>query len=243
MHTTDFWHKYHIQGKKIIAILLILLPVLASAQDNVAKNDAKFKRRPFHFGIHMGVNVSDFKVRLSDNFTYNDTINTVNVKGGPGFNLNIIGSLHLHKNIELRIVPGVSFMEKTIQYGVSGADALINKKIESIYVEAPLHIKFKSDPIRDFKIYVIGGMKYGFDMAANAKARRADDLVKLSRHDIAVDYGIGFEIHFPLFILCPEFKVSNGLTNVHSRDNNLIYSRVLDGLRTRTFLFSLNFEG
>ena len=81
-------------------------------QDNVKKNDAKFKKRPFHFGIHMGFNTSDFKVRLSDQFTYSDSILSVNAKGGPGFNLNILGALHLNKNFELRVVPGVAFMEK-----------------------------------------------------------------------------------------------------------------------------------
>lgn len=243
MHTTNFWNQHHLQGKKVIALLLLCLPLWVMGQDNVKKNDAKFKKRPFHFGIHMGFNTSDFKVRLSDQFTYSDSILSVNAKGGPGFNLNILGSLHLSKNFELRVVPGVAFMEKTMQYKLAGVDALVDKKIESIYVETPIHLKFKSDPIKDFKIYVFTGIKYGYDMAANAKARRAEDLIKLSKHDLAVDYGVGFEFHFPLFILSPEFKVSNGLINVHSRDNALIYSRMLDGLRTRAFLFSLNFEG
>jgi len=216
--------------------------MMAQAQRYVERNDARFKKRPFHFGIHMGFNTSDFKVRLSEDFIYNDSILGVNASGGPGFNLNIMGSLHLSKNFELKILPGVSFAEKTLNYNIRDA-GITNKKIESIYVETPIQLKFKSDPIKDFKFYVIAGMKYGYDMAANAEARRAEDLIKLKRHDFSVDYGFGFEIHFPLFILAPEFKVSNGLVDVHSLDPALSFSRALGGLRTRMFLFSINFEG
>lgn len=243
MHTTHFWNKHHIRSCKVIlTCLVLLLPILAQAQDRVAINDAKFKKRKFHFGIHMGFNVSDFKIRHSENFIYNDSILGINSRTGPGFNLNILGSLHLSKNFELRILPGVAFAEKYLIYDIREG-ITTEKKIESIIVETPLHIKFKSDPIRDFKIYVFGGMKYGYDMASNSKARRAEDLVKLSRHDWAVDYGFGFEIHFPLFILAPEFKVSNGIINIHTPDNQLNFSKAIDGLRSRTFLFSINFEG
>lgn len=242
MYISHFWNKYHIRSRQIILTLFLLIPVMLSAQDRVAINDAKFKKRKYHFGIHVGFNVSDFKIRHSESFIYNDSILGVNSKAGPGFNLNILGSLHLSKNFELRMIPGVAFSERYLVYDIR-AGVPAEKKLESIVVETPVHIKFKSDPIKDFKIYVFGGMKYGYDMASNSKARRAEDLVKLSRHDLSVDYGFGFEIHFPLFILAPEFKVSNGIMNVHSPDNNLGFSRALDGLRTRTFLFSINFEG
>ena len=80
-------------------------------------------------------------------------------------------------------------------------------------------------------------------MASNSKARRAEDLVKLSKHDWSADYGVGLEIHFPLFILAPEFKVSNGIINIHTPDDQLNFSKAIEALRSRTFLFSINFEG
>lgn len=242
MQTTDVRHQYHLPGKKIALLFLLSLPLLANAQRYVERNDARFQKRKYHFGIHMGFNTSDFKIRLSEDFVYDDSILGVNARGGPGFNLNIMGSLHLSKNFELKFIPGVSFAEKYLDYKIRDAGTT-TKKIESIYVETPLQVKFKSDPIKDFKIYVIAGIKYGYDMAANAEARRAEDLVKLFRHDVSADYGIGFEIHFPLFILAPEFKVSNGLVNVHALDPGLPFSRALGGLRTRMFLFSISFEG
>lgn len=227
---------------KIALAFILLYPSFLHAQERVAINDAKFERRLFHFGIHVGFNTSDFKIRHSESFIYDDEILGVRTKSGPGFNLHILGSIHLHKNIELRVVPGVAFSEKSLMYDIRDKGKE-EKKIESIVIETPLHLKFKSDPIRDFKMYVFAGMKYGYDMASNSKARRAEDLVKLNRHDLAVDYGVGFEIHFPMFILAPEFKVSNGIRDIHSSDEALRYSKALQGLRSRVFSFSINFEG
>ena len=239
--------KYNIKKiavrSSIGVLLFAFLPFISQAQERVAKNDSKFSKRKYHFGIQVGFNVADFKIRHSEDFIYDDEILTALTKIGPGFNLAILGSYHLSKNFELRTVPGVSFAERHIMFDTRSDAERVDKKIESITVETPIHIKFKSDPIRDFKVYVFMGMKYGFDMASNSKARRAEDLVKLSRHDLALDYGVGFEIHFPLFILAPEFKVSNGLINIHSADPFLNYSRTLGGLRSRMFMFSLNFEG
>jgi hypothetical protein len=58
-----------------------------------------------------------------------------------------------------------------------------------------------------------------------------------------VEGGIGFQFYFPVFILSPELKFSEGIKNVHDRDPNLQYSNVIDKLKTRMIVFSLIFEG
>jgi hypothetical protein len=248
MQRTHIWHQFIVHSGKVILLALLAFPFLAEAQykDNVGRyayeNDLKFQRRKFHFGIILGFNSSSFKINRSLELATSDSINTVDVSGGTGFNLGILTSLHLHKNLELRFTPGVSFMEKTLNYGISNG-TLADKKIEQIFIETPIHIKFKSDPIGNFKVYVLGGIKYGFDLSSNSKSRNAEGLVKLNKHEVSADYGVGFEFHFPLFVLSPELKASNSLINTHSPDPNLIFSRVLQGLHNRVFQFSLIFEG
>ena len=106
-----------------------------------------------------------------------------------------------------------------------------------------MQIRFKSDPIKDFRIYVIAGVRYDYDLASNVKSRKADDIIRLNRHDAAAEYGIGFMIYFPYFILSPEFKVSHGFINVHAPSPGLIYSRVIERMYSRTFTFTINLEG
>jgi hypothetical protein len=241
MHSANIWNKYNIPGGKIIFALLFLLPLLSIGQHNTMENDMRFKKRFIKFGIHMGFNSSNFRAFNSQAFIENDTLLAINAENGTGFNLGIVSALYLHKNLELRFIPTLSFAEKTLRYEFENSS--VPQKIESIFVEFPLHLKFKSDPIKDFRIYVIGGMKYGLDLASKSEARNAENLVKLNKFDIAVDYGVGIEINFPLFILVPEFKVSNGIINAHSKDPALIFSNSLDKLKSRTFTFSINFEG
>ena len=90
---------------------------------------------------------------------------------------------------------------------------------------------------------MFGGGKIEYDLASNARAKSAEDLVKLSKFDYGVEAGIGFQFYFPVFILSPEIKISNGLGNTHSRDMNLKFSNTIDRINSRMVVFSLIFEG
>ena len=142
----------------------------------------------------------------------------------------------------LRFIPTLSFSDKNIVYtDLHGKD--ITKDISSIYLDFPLQLRFKSDPIKDFRVYAITGIRYDYDLASNVKARRADDIIKLQKNDVCAELGIGFMIYFPYFILSPELKVSRGFVNVLSQTPGLIYSRTLQSIYSRTFTFTLNLEG
>ncbi len=52
-----------------------------------------------------------------------------------------------------------------------------------------------------------------------------------------LNLGLGFNFFFESFILSPEIKISNGLSNIHSRDPNLIYSSVFDRIQSRMIVF------
>jgi hypothetical protein len=105
-----------------------------------------------------------------------------------------------------------------------------------------VHIAFSSDRIGNFKVYTIAGGKFDYDLASNAGASKAEDLVKLNRSDLSVELGLGFHIYFPYFVLSPEIKLSSGLTNLHARDPDLKYSNVLDKINSRMITFSLTVE-
>jgi hypothetical protein len=222
-------------------LTLCCLPSDGHAQYNTMENDMRFQKRYVKFGIHMGFNVSNFRAFRSENFIATDSLLSIKAENGTGFNLGIVSALYLHKNLELRFIPTLSFAERTLRYEFENSSS--PQLLESIFLEFPLQIKFKSDPIKDFRIYVIAGMKYGLDLASKSEARNAENIIKLNRFDLSVEYGVGFEINFPLFILVPEIKVSNGVLDAHSLDPDLIFSNTLDQLKSRTFTFSLNFEG
>jgi hypothetical protein len=162
-----------------------------------------------------------------------------------------LGGMHtfrLSNRFEARVVfPQLLFVNKAITYhtrNFSDGQVVEEKKnIESILLGLPIQVKFRSDRIGNFRVYMMGGVKFEYDLASKAAARNAEDLIKLKSSDFGIEAGIGFNFYMPYFILSPEIKISNGITNSHSRDPNLKFSNVIDKLNSRMIVFSLIFEG
>ena len=233
---------FNVHGRLLILSFLLMAPLFGFSQFNVREYENRFSRKPYHFGIALGYNSSYFKVKFDDSFIQNDTIRLADAANGPGFNLGIISNLRLGDNLDLRFIPGVAFAEKSLEYSQSDLTES-TQRIESIYFNFPVYLKFKSDSYRDMKVYVLAGSTYSYDLTSNAKARNAEDIVKIQSHDLSLDYGFGFEFYFPYFIFAPEIKIMSGSLNMHARDENLIYSSVLDRLFARTILFTIHLEG
>lgn len=225
--------------QRVFVLLFVLISISAKAQFNVHE----LGKKQLYFGIAVGVNMADFTIIRKPKSIENDTIKTLRPRMGPGFNLGIICNYQFHRYFDLRFIPTLSFSDKSIEYTQKGRPPVVKKTIQSIYLDFPVLLRYKSEPIKDFRIYVIAGIRYDFDLASNQKARRATDIVKLKKHDLCVEAGIGFMYYFPYFILSPEIKFTHGVLNIHEPTDGLIYSRVLDKLFSRAFTLTINLEG
>jgi hypothetical protein len=163
--------------------------------------------------------------------------------------LGLLGTLQLSPRFSLRanpqlIIGGAKYFSYDLKYPDRNFDesATVKKTLPSTIVSFPLQVKFNSDRIGNFRTYLLGGVKYDIDLSSNSAARNAEDLVKLKRSDYGVEAGIGFNFYFPFVTFSPELKISNGLSNIHSRDANLKYSNVLDRLQSRMIVFSILLE-
>jgi hypothetical protein len=222
--------------------VVLLFAFVITAQLKAQFNFNEIGKKTLYFGIAMGFNVGDFKIIHAPASPSVDSLKNVRTLIGPGFNLGIIGNYQFHKYFDLRFIPTLSFSDKTLSYS-DLYNNVINKDLSSIYLDFPVQLRFKSQPIKDFRVYVITGGRYDYDLASNVKARRADDIIKLRKNDVAVEGGIGFMIYFPYFIMSPELKVSRGVVNILYQTPGLLYSRTLQQLYSRTFTFTLNLEG
>ncbi len=199
----------------------------------------------YHFGINLGFNKSHFLFNHHPVFLQRDTITTVESVNSSGVNLAWLVNLRMGNHFDLRLHPlDLTFSEKAFLYTekFTNDTNLVVKKVQSITLSFPVHIKFSSDRINNFKVYTIGGAKFDYDMASTAGARKAEDLIKLNRKDLSVELGLGFHFYFPVFVLTPEIKLSSGLLNLHSRDESLRYSNVIDKINSKMITFSLTVE-
>ncbi len=214
------------------------------AQLRDAINQDGHDDKPYHFGINLGYNISHFNFTHHPMFLQSDTIMDVESINSAGINLAWLVNIRMSNHFDLRLHPlDLTFSEKAFHYTEKyTTDSLIEKKVQSITLSFPVQIKFSSDRIGNFKVYTIAGGKFDYDLASNAGASNADNLIKLKRSDFSVELGMGFNIYFPYFVLSPEIKLSSGLVNLHSRDPNLRYSNVIDKINSKMITFSLTVE-
>jgi hypothetical protein len=110
-------------------------------------------------------------------------------------------------------------------------------------VEMPFQARYKSAPFHDTRLFVIGGVKYSFDVASDSRSRQAETLVKIAPNDFAFELGAGIQMFLPYFIFSPEIKFSQGFNNILIFDKNLQESSIIDKVLSRTFTLSFHFEG
>jgi hypothetical protein len=236
-------HLYCIQ----IFLILLFASGDAEAQRNSAGyNYLDFEGKSYYFGLTLGFNSSNFQLLHSRRFILNDSFALADARPGPGFNVSMVTNLKLGEFFDIRFLPGFSFAERSIVFReVSNGQSETERTIESVFVQAPFQLRYKSVPYRDMRLFVLGGVKYTYDVASNARVRRelANRLIKISPHDFAIEVGGGIQIFMPYFIFSPEIKFSQGITNILIFNSGLEQSRVIEKILSRTLTFSLHFEG
>ena len=130
-----------------IIIGILFLTWQAQAQFNYNE----MSKKTIYFGIAMGFNVADFKIINAPLNSKNDSIHYIKTRIGPVFNLGIIGNYQFHKYFDLRFIPTLSFSDKNIVYTDLDNNTIV-KDVSSIYLDFPVQLRFKSDPVKDFRV-------------------------------------------------------------------------------------------
>lgn len=200
--------------------------------------------KPYYFGLTLAFHSSDYNIFRSKNFNEQEQILSVESVTGPGYNVNVVSNLKIGRYFDFRLLPGFSFTERNIRYrDLTAPNEFNNIKIESVFTEVPFHVRFKSEPYNDMRIYVLGGIKYSFDIASKARRREQDRILKISPTDFSVEAGFGMQFFFPYFILSPELKFTQGINNILIFNEKIIQSNVLENVLSRTITLSFHFEG
>jgi len=236
--------------KKLLITLLVLSTAGRAISQRVELNLPSHDDKKYYLGIALLFNNSRAQISQHQSFLGQDSIMVIDPENSGGFGLAGMHTYRLSNRFEVRaIFPQLLFSYKNISYHLTYPELfkdelpVTSKRIESILLGLPVHLKFRSDRIDNFRVYMFGGGKIEYDLSSNARAKRAEELVKLKKFDFGVEAGIGFNFYFPVFILSPEIKISNGIFNTHSRDANLKYSSTIDRINSRMIVFSLIFEG
>ncbi len=177
------------------------------------------------------------------------TLMSVNSVPMPGFTVGIVSNLKLAPLFDLRFIPSLAFGERKLSYSFiknnNGEDVPIDvrKSIRSTHIDLPCYLKFKSKRANNFRTYVMSGMKFTYDLAANSKKNKENnqDLLRLKKQDLLFESGVGFEFYMAYFKLSVELKMSYGFFNlIDSTDN--IFADGITSIKSKLFQLSFNFE-
>jgi len=242
----------HSRYLKIVVLFVVTLFIGHSTLNGQTSpkgnyNFYEFSKKPFYFGLTLGGHSSGYLTTNSRNLIQHDSIQVIQGRDAPGLHVNIITNLKIGQYFDFRFIPGFSFSERRIRFldNDTGQIAQEDERIESVFLEIPMLLRFKSAPYRDKRLFVVAGLKYTYDVASNSKARQdqAQNLLKIAPHDFQFEIGAGVQFFFPFFIFSPEIKYSQSIGNIHVFNGIKAESTVIDKILARTLSISLHFEG
>lgn len=222
----------------------VLFVSVAYSQIHTRINLPNFDQRKIHYGYSMALNYSTFKLKLSEDFLDQDTLQAIEPLGGPGFELGFILNYRLGEFFDLRALPKVAFYERALRYHFKGdlpgtsfsEDAIF----EASSLELPFVLKYKSYRRKNHRLYMIGGFKTAFEVGAKRRQKR-NDQIAFRTTSVSAVYGVGWDMYYPLFKFAPELKFSLGLTDLFVPDTN-IYSRSVSAVKPYNITLSILFE-
>lgn len=243
MQKIKLWNLQFIYCIQIVLSLLISNTAIGQKFGS-NQNYLEFKNKPYYFGITLGYNASDYRLFKSKSFIANDSIRLAESIKGPGFNLGIVTNYKINDYFDLRLLPTLSFAERNILYEVpKNKRPPYTQKIESVFFEIPIHLRYTSHPYKDIRVFVLGGVKYSVDVASDSRSRQKAELLKVSPSDFSVEFGGGIQMFFPYFIFSPEIKFTRGISNILIFDKKLQESSILEKILSQGFTISFHFEG
>lgn len=225
--------------------LFFAVIVIFSLADNVSAqinrhnyNYLDYQHKDYYFGISLGMNSSKHQVFHSTEFI--DNQNFLSAQGAPavGFNVQGIANYKIGNYFDVRVLPGFTFATRHLDFNTNERNS-----IESIFVNMPFQIRYKSAPYKDKRAYIVAGINYSYDVASNSDARGSETLIRIDPHDFQLEVGVGMQFFFPYFILSPEIKFSQGINNTLLFNDQLEESTIIERLLSRVLTFSFHFEG
>lgn len=226
-------------------ILCFLCPLFLHAQGGSKNyNYQSFKKKSHYFGLTIGYNRSGFKIEHSKRFIDNANYKWNEGVSNPGLTLSVVANFKIGEHFDFRVLPSIALSYRSLGYIDLNTNIERQDRIESVFGEMPLLVRFTSAPYKDKRVFFLTGVKYSYDFASNSRTDQNQfQIVRISPHDFQFEIGAGLQFYLPFFIFTPEIKFSHGLNNILIYDSKLPESTIIEKLFSKSFTISLHFEG
>lgn len=243
------------------ALFIILIGFYCSVSGQFRTKDRmdkleSFDQKNYSWGFFLNMNQFDYSLVLDPvNGVNQDYSNAVETKPTYSFGAGLIGKKRLNDHFDLRLEPGLQFVQRELNFqkaaylaGTSGNPEDFTKRIvKSTYVDIPLLLQFHGWRWYNSRPYVAGGINYMLNLQSNEMS--GDDnqqgVFRSTTHNFGWSAEMGISFYFGRFKLTPAFRGTFMLNNELVADNpdtQPYWAGSLNSLKTRAFFFILKFE-
>ena len=227
-------------------LLIVFLFLFISGQLIAQKRDVviykqNWDRQLVFWGYYLGLNQKDFKVSYTAQNTF------VRVSPSLGFEVGLIGDLRLHKNINLRLEPGLSSNTKELAFThIPGGKKDSIRNVNGTYLRIPLLVKISADRYYNIRPYLIGGFSYDYNFSSNMDNPNDnyDGEFRMKKNNFMYEIGIGIDLYLPYFIFSPSIRGVFAINDELIRDKNANspWTGNIDYFGTRGIFLKLSFH-
>lgn len=215
------------------------------SQQNI-KNLPNKDKPSLNFGYYLGV------IRTNYRIDYKKSIfpkSNVDVGGGYGYKIGVVGEIKINDNASLRFEPGLATTVRTLYFNnrALGNERDSVRKVPSTYLHLPLLLKLSTDRLHNIRPFIIGGVSYDYNFSSNEK-NPDDNLAgefRLKKHNYMYEVGIGVDFYLSYFKFSPSIIGIFSINNEMKPDNddaNSPYTGPIENMATRGIFLKLVFD-
>ena len=229
--------------KGLLFGFFMLISAAFFAQRERVDNLPTFDEKKLRYGFYLGVNQNDFKLNLK-----NSSIPNANITVEPtaGFNVGLIADVRLHKNLNLRLEPGLVSNSKNIYFNHLATKQDSVREIGSTYLHVPLLLKFSTDRYKNIRPYILGGVSYDYNFSSN-EANQDDNSAgqfRMKTHNFMYEVGLGVDIYLYFFKFSPSIRGVFAINNEikYDKDSNSQWTAPVNFMGTRGVFLNFAFQ-
>ena len=233
--------------KKVLLFgFFLLISVTFFAQRERVENLPTFDDRKIHYGFYLGINQNDFKLNLRNSTIFEADIT---VESTYGFNVGLIAELRLHKNLSVRLEPGLVSNSKKIVFNhltTSSNPQDSIREIGSTYLHFPVVFKFSTDRYKNIRPYLLAGVSYDHNFSSN-EGNQDDNSAgqfRMKTSNFMYEVGMGIDIYLAFFKFSPSIRGVFAINNEikYDDDPNSQWTAPVNFMGTRGVFLNFAFE-
>ena len=225
-----------------------------------------FDNQKFSYGFYLAINNFDYKLVLHPMYGMENQKNLVQVKSSYSFGAGLIGKMRINPSFDLRIEPGLQFVEREFTFDTQSNDQYAGgntsnppftpiamtdvdklRTVKATYIDVPVLVEFHGDRWYNSRPYVAAGVNWMMNLQSNSKSADDNQLgtFRTTTSNFAWTAELGIQLYFSRFKLTPAIRGTFMINDEMVADNAgtpPYWASAISTGKTRALMFVLKFE-